>query len=231
MNIIAEIGQNHNGDMALAKELVILAKKNGADVAKFQLFDAKSLFSKKDNPWYEYNLKTELSYDQIKMLKDFCDSQKIEFMASVFDEERIGWLEELEVERYKIASRSIFDTDLIDAVLKTNKPTIISLGLWDKDDLPKFIGNIEGYLYCISKYPTKLDELNLSKVSFEKYIGFSDHTVGINASCCAIARGAKIIEKHFTIDKGMYGPDHGSSITPVELAQLRKFSDDISLCL
>ena len=231
MEIIAEIGQNHNGDMDLAKELIKLAKYSGADVAKFQLFCAKSLFQKEGNPWYEYNLKTELSKKNVEMLIEYSDKIGIEFMASVFDEERLSWLEDFDVRRYKIASRSINDKKLIDAVLKTTKPVIISLGHWGKNEFPDFIGNILGYLYCISKYPTPLEDINFSNIDFSRYLGFSDHTVGINASCCAISRGAEVIEKHFTLDQNFYGPDHKGSVTPTELIKLRKFSDDVKKCL
>ena len=122
MEIIAEIGQNHNGDLDLAKKLIHKAKENGANVAKFQLYDAKTLFPREGNPWYEYNCNTELSRDDVEELFEECSKADIEFMASVFDTTRIGWLEELGVFRYKIASRSIYDQDIIESLKKTNKP-------------------------------------------------------------------------------------------------------------
>src|SRR5437868_3105725 len=122
--IIAEIGQNHNGDMALAKKLIHEAKRAGADVAKFQLYEARALFPKEGNEWFDYNCKTELNRDQIKMLAEECDKAGIEFMASVFDIERIQWLEDVGMKRYKIASRSIFETNLINAVAVTGKPML-----------------------------------------------------------------------------------------------------------
>jgi sialic acid synthase SpsE len=225
--IIAEIGQNHNGDMELAKTLIHQCKKAGADVAKFQLYDARALFPKEGNEWYEYNCKTELSRDQIKMLSDECDKAGIEFMASVFDIERIQWLEDVGMRRYKIASRSIFENDLIGAVAATGKPMLVSLGKWDKLGLPSIQakGGVH-YLYCIAKYPTALTEVHLGKADFGTYAGFSDHTIGTSASIAAIARGARIIEKHFTLDKDMYGPDHTGSATPAELAEMCAFRDD-----
>ena len=117
MEIIAEIGQNHNGDMALARQLIRSAKENGADVAKFQLYDARALFPKEGNEWFDYNCKTELSHDQIRELADECRRAGIEFMASVFDVERIAWLEEVGVKRHKIASRSIHDVALIESLV------------------------------------------------------------------------------------------------------------------
>ena len=109
MEIIAEIGQNHNGDMVLAKELINAAKENGADVAKFQIFDALETFGKKNNDWYEYNCKTQLSKDDVHYLAEVCEKENIEFMSSVFHSRYIEWLEEINVKRYKIASRSIYD--------------------------------------------------------------------------------------------------------------------------
>lgn len=231
MEIIAEIGQNHNGDMSLAKELIKLARDNGADVAKFQLFSAEKLFERENNPWFEYNKSTQLSKDNVEMLIEYSNKLGIEFMASVFDEERLSWLEEFNVKRYKIASRSINDVDLIESVLMTDKPVIISLGMWNKKEFPKFIGNVEGYLYCISKYPTAYEDLQFNSVNFNDYLGFSDHTIGINAACCALSRGAKVIEKHFTTDKNLYGPDHKGSATPSELYKLCNFAKDIQRCL
>ena len=226
--IIAEIGQNHNGDMGLAKELISAAKENGAAVAKFQLYDAETLFEKKGNKWFDYNCKTEISRKDAEDLSEFCKKNNIEFMASVFDVERITWLEDLNVKRYKIASRSIHDRHLINALSSLSKPLLISLGWWKNTKFPEIDTNSTvDFLYCISNYPTELNELNLSEVDFQSYGGFSDHTRGIVASKIAMARGAKIIEKHFTFDKQMYGPDHSGSITPDELRELVDFKDSL----
>ena len=230
MEIIAEIGQNHNGDLELACELIKKAKSCGADVAKFQLYDAKKLFPKEGNDWYEYNCNTELTFEDIKVLDNVCRDVEIEFMASVFDVERIGWLEDLNVKRYKIASRSIHEEHLIHAVTKTRKPVLISLGMWNQESFPSYAGDIY-YLYCISKYPTPLNELDFSKIDFSSYAGFSDHTEGVVAPITALARGAKIIEKHFTIDKSMYGPDHSGSMTPEELIEICNYRDNLKECL
>src|SRR4051812_44623481 len=105
IEIIAEIGQNHNGDIDLAVDLIRRAKEHGADVAKFQLYDARALFPKEGNEWFEYNCKTELSRAHLRKLADACEACGIEFMASVFDVERVAWLEDVGVRRYKIASR------------------------------------------------------------------------------------------------------------------------------
>jgi sialic acid synthase SpsE len=233
MEIIAEIGQNHNGDMCLAFELIHAAKENGADVAKFQLYDAKMIFTPKGNKWYDYNCKTELKLRDLNLLVEECKKAKIEFMASVFDVERVGWLEKVGIKRYKIASRSIFDTRLIQSVISTGKPIIVSLGMWKEQALPS-IQTDAGvhFLYCVSKYPARLEDIRLKQVDFEKrYSGISDHTIGITAGIVAFSRGAQILEKHFTLNKNMYGPDHRCSMTPDELSALNNFRKEISLCL
>lgn len=230
--IIAEIGQNHNGDMELAKRLIHVSKDCGADVAKFQVYDAKSLFSRENNPWYEYNCKTELSRAQVDELANECEKCGIEFMASVFDVERVDWLEEVGVKRYKIASRSVRDQPLIDRLVLTGKPIIVSLGMWSDSEFPKYDGASKlEFLYCVSKYPTPLSDLKLSTVNFSRYAGFSDHTIGIASSVAAIALGARIIEKHFTLDKTLYGPDHEGSMTPEELLLLSQFATEIAEAL
>ncbi len=231
MEIIAEIGQNHNGDMGLAKELIQAAADNGAEVAKFQLYDAKALFTKKDNPWYEYNCKTELSREQLVVLYEECNRIGIEFMASAFDVERIGWLESLGVNRYKIASRSINEQPLIQALINTGKPLIASLGMWNDEEFPIIDSEDDvDFLYCVSKYPTEFTDLHFNDISFTRYAGFSDHTVGATAAIAACARGAKILEKHFTLDKTMFGPDHAGSMEPEELTRISNFRDEFNLC-
>lgn len=224
MQIIAEIGQNHNGDMSLAKELIYSAKENGADVAKFQIYNAKKIFSKKNNPWYQNNIRSELSEEQIINLNEYCKKTGIEFMASVFDTKLIKITEKINMRRYKIASRSIYDKKLLSKIFKLNKPVIISLGHWKKQHMPfDDTKNQIEYLYCVSKYPTKIKDLKLSKKLFKKVSGFSDHTIGISSAVKAIKYGAKIIEKHFTIDKKLNGPDHMLSMTPLELKELSKY--------
>lgn len=232
MEIIAEIGQNHNGDVNLALKMIRQAKASGADVVKFQIYEARALFPQQGNEWFEYNCQTELTRDQVKRLAEECDRVGIEFLASVFDVERVGWTEDIGVKRYKIASRSIHDGKLVQAIAHTGKPVIVSLGMWDGAEFPviQTKGPVH-YLYCVSKYPAEPDELKLGSVDFRKYSGFSDHSVGITAALVAFSRGAGIVEKHFTLDRSLYGPDHVCSMTPEELVQLRGFRDEIALCL
>ena len=224
--IIAEIGQNHNGDMALAKQLIKAAKQSGADVAKFQVYDARRLFPpKSENPWFDYNCSTELKKDDVLRLAEFCSEVGIEFMASVFDLERVEWLEQIGVKRYKVASRSIHDGELIARLVATQKPLIVSLGAWPGPGLPNISGKVD-YLYCVSKYPAPLPDLKLSKVDFKAHSGFSDHTVGIAAACASFVLGSRILEKHLTMDKASFGPDHACSVTPAELEAIDRFRKD-----
>ncbi|HIA15049.1 MAG TPA: hypothetical protein EYG58_04500 [Nitrospirales bacterium] len=231
MEIIAEIGQNHNGDMDVARQLIYAAKEGGANVAKFQLYDARRLFSREGNPWFDYNCATELSREDVKLLSRTCSDAGIEFMSSVFDVERVAWLEDVGVKRYKLASRSVRDRVLIEAVAEAGKPVLVSLGMWDEPEFPEIPACQVGYLYCVSKYPTPLEELHLSNVDFTQYAGFSDHSIGVSAAVAALARGAGLIEKHFTLDKSMHGPDHGGSMNPDELRALSIFRDDFQQCL
>lgn len=232
MEIIAEIGQNHNGNIELALELINEAKANGADVAKFQLYDAKAIFPKENNEWFKYNCKTELSREQLSILADECKKIDIEFMASVFDVKRVSWTEGIGVRRYKTASRSINDKNLLREIVDTGKPIIVSLGMWNQKVFPIIEGAKEvDFLYCISKYPAALEDVNLSMVDFEQYSGYSDHTIGITAAMAAFARGAKIVEKHFTLDKNMHGPDHHCSMTPDELKVIHQYRKELSQCM
>ena len=232
MEIIAEIGQNHNGDMELARRLIAEAKAAGAGVAKFQVYSARDLFPKVGNEWFDYNCRTELSRADVEMLASECRKHDIEFMASVFDVERVGWLESVGVRRYKIASRSVRDRALVEAVAATGKPVIVSLGMWNEPSFPEFDapGGVE-YLYCVSKYPTELADLHFAEIDFKLYLGFSDHTIGVDAAIIALSRGARVIEKHFTLDQQMYGPDHSGSMTPSELAALSRFRDNLTAAL
>jgi len=218
--IIVECGHNHNGDMFLMRKMIRTVKDCGADIAKFQLYDIRKILSP-DHKWYWDLERGQLSREQWLEVVDLCKQAGIEFLASVFDVERVAWCEEVGVKRYKIASRSIYEKDLIDAVVKTGKPIIASLGMYHEPEFPSFKAD---FLYCVAKYPTLPEDINFNNVDFKKYAGFSDHTIGIEAPLIAIARGARIIEKHFTLDKTLDGADHSGSMTPDELGQLVKYA-------
>jgi len=223
--VIAEIGQNHNGDMLLAKQLIREAKAQGADIAKFQLYDVDSIFPSTFE-WYREAKEAEITQEQAFDLANECAKVGIEFMASAFDLPRLEWCEEIGVSRDKIASRSAGDRELIEAVASTGKPVILSLGMREEEEWPGVPTNATvDYLYCIAKYPTLFDDINFNNITFpDPYAGFSDHTIGIEAAVAAMARGARIIEKHFTLDKTMHGPDHSGSMNSLELGQIVHFA-------
>jgi N,N'-diacetyllegionaminate synthase len=228
MIIIAEIGINHNGSIDLAHELIRQAKICGADIAKFQFYDPYKIFGPQGSfPNAEalaQALTVQFGFEHARQLKAWCDQEGIEFMASVFDLERFEWTQTLGVSRHKIASRAAQDRELCDRVLATGQETFVSLGFWSGEGVPYRQANAR-YLYCVPKYPTPYEDLELPKSFADSvYEGFSDHTIGIEASLVAVGRGARIIEKHFTLNKGLPGPDHICSATPAELAELSRLA-------
>ena len=224
MIIIAEIGINHNGSVHHAHELIRQAKASGADIAKFQFYDPYKVFGPvgtyPDAEALTQALTVQFGFDQAAQLKAWCDQERIEFMASVFDLDRFGWMESLGVRRHKIASRVVQHRELCDRILATKFETFVSLGFWDGAGVPYQCSNAR-YLYCVPKYPCPYEDISLPRAFADSiYDGFSDHTIGIEASLVAVGRGAHIIEKHFTLNKGLPGPDHICSATPDELAEL-----------
>ena len=228
MIIIAEIGINHNGNLHLAHEMIRQAKFAGADIAKFQFYDPDRIFGPKgsypNKENYKFALTVQFDYEQVKKLKYWCDQEGIEFMATVTDEERFKWTEDLKVKRYKISSRMVIDKAFCSKILKTGKETFVSLGFWKGQRVPFKEKNVR-YLYCVAKYPCQYEDLKMP-VSFNSsfYSGFSDHTIGVEAALVAVARGAMVIEKHFTLNKGLAGPDHICSADPSELEALCRYS-------
>lgn len=217
--LIAEIGQNFMGDMKLARTLIRSARDNGADLAKFQLFDSQK--------YYGHPVKAELSKEQAFKLFEYGEQQGIEVFFSVFDTERIKWCEEMGVKRYKVASCYNHHKPVIDGVVKTGKEFFISLrrGAY----IPE--GSKARRLYCIPLYPAELKYLHFDKVQFPaEYEGFSDHFIGLDVAKIAISRGAKIIEKHFAIGHGV-GPDGAWSMVDHELYELRRFYDIVQKAL
>ena len=270
--IIAEIGVNHNGDINLAKEMILKAKDSGADAVKFQTFRADNLVNKKlgqaryqqiNNPQasqYEMLKKLELSESKHKTLKQLCKKVDIEFMSSPFDKESLDFLvNEIEIRIVKIPSGEIINPELLMAIGKYDLKTILSTGMSNKQEIDAalgclFFGKIKKslnknisidyfqelsrtdlaknwlkdkctILHCTSNYPAPNVELNLNVIknlskSYPCNIGYSDHSQGINASLIAVALGATVIEKHFTINKKLPGPDHKASLSPIEFSSL-----------
>mgnify|MGYP004447990325 CR=1 FL=1 len=215
MKIISEIGINHNGDFRKIEELIRQSAIGGADFAKFQLYDSVRVFGD------ESRKKNEFNFEQVKTIKQICEHYNIEFFASVFDEEKIEWCEELGVKRYKIASRTIVkEQELCKKIVDLGKPTYISLGLYQGLGVPFSAPHVK-YFNCISKYPTSCVDFKMF-VYNANIIGLSDHSYGISYALYNIAHGASIIEKHFTLNKGMKGNDHIGSMNLDELRMLRE---------
>lgn len=230
--IVAEIGINWQGDLDLALEMIKMAKRCGADTAKFQVYDPETTLDRNDPviaPWWDLIMATKLTRPELAVLFAACAKEKIGFLASAFDVERVGWLEALGVERYKIASRSINDEPLIQAVLATGKPVLVSLSEKYCPYLfpPAVMTDRCKYLYCVSEYPAPLNHVKFSPNMFHIYYGFSDHTIGITSSVVAMSLGAQIIEKHFTMSKLLPGPDHTCSASPLDLRRLCRARDEI----
>jgi N-acetylneuraminate synthase/N,N'-diacetyllegionaminate synthase len=218
--LIAEVGHNFNGNMKLAKLMIEEARACGADIAKFQLYDTDAI----KQPWHSRYMElkmSELTEEDAKELKRHCDKVGIEFMASAFDTDRVQWLENMAVRRHKIASRSIYDTDLIRAMEKTGKPIIASLGEWKEKKLPK-IKNAE-FLFCISEYPARIMADQFPQ-RFDEYAGFSDHTTDMYWAREAVKRGARIIEKHFTLSHELPGFNQRGS------AEVWELKDFVTFC-
>ena len=213
--IIAEIGVNHNGDMSLARVLIDECVKAGADAVKFQLFHIEK---------YKH---LQISESQVELLHYYCQDRNIEFLCTPFDIQAVDFLAGL-VPIFKIGSGQSNDQDFVDHVASKGKPIILSTGMSEFSDIRNVLGNVEvpvTLLHCVSLYPTSPEKANLRRMqemmlNFSYPIGYSDHTQGIDIALAAKALGAKIIEKHVTMDKDMDGPDHKSSITPEELGDL-----------
>ncbi len=226
LEIIAELHPQHGGSMPAARDLIREAKRNGADVAKFQLYDAERLLG----PEWSY---LELSREETARLRDWCEEEGIEFMASVFDRERLEWIEELGVRRHKIASGTVRnDPELSRAILDIGKETIVSLGHWREEEKPFGESDRIHYLECTARYPALLEDVDDFPEDFEArgLAGYSDHTLGVGVPLLAIARGARIVEKHMTLDKTQTKPTekaHVCSMTPPELAELRRVGDSL----
>ena len=247
--IIAEIGVNHGGSIKKAFKLINVAKKAGADVAKFQFFNTTSLVSKKAHkaPYqkrsrsdkdtqYKLLKPLEFNINNFKKIKNFCKKKKIDFMISIFDETGIKAIKKLKLKDIKIPSGEINNYPLLRQVGKLKKNVILSTGMSTYKEVKNAIdiliknGTIKNnitVLQCNSSYPSPHKDANLKVMKeYEKKFGikagYSDHTPGIESSMAAVALGAKIIEKHFTLSKRSKGPDHSSSLSPKEFSLLTK---------
>jgi N,N'-diacetyllegionaminate synthase len=232
--VIAEAGINHNSDIQIAKKMIETASKCGADAIKFQTFTPDELFSELINPEL-YNLsKTWVltKNDHIELQKH-AKKNKIDFFSTPCGIKSANLLKKIKVPFIKIASGELTNLELIDYISKMKIPMMISTGMTSISEISKVVEIVQSnncpfsLLHCISSYPAKYSDANLLTIpqlqkTFDMPVGFSDHTLGIDISLAAVALGATIIEKHFTLDKNMNGPDQKLSIDPTELSDLVK---------
>jgi len=241
--IIAEAGVNHNGSLEIAKKLVDVAKDAGANIVKFQSFYTDELVSvdvekavyqirAKEKTQYEMLKNLELSFNDTCELKEYCDVKHIEFMSTPYDIKSVELLDEIGVKRFKIASADLINKPLIEAVANKNKQIILGCGMCTLGEIERTISFIESLgindiilLHCTTNYPTPYDQVNMHimkilKKAFMLPVGYSDHTLGIIIPIMAVSLGAKIIEKHITLDRLMQGPDHFASLEPTELKNM-----------
>jgi N-acetylneuraminate synthase len=236
--IIAEAGSNHNGDFATAKELIDVAVGAGADAVKFQTFRAEEMYVQDsgeveyledDRSIYEIIESMEMPYEWIPELHDYCHEQNIYFMSTPFDERSADELAEY-VPAWKVASYTSSHVPFLEYLAETNKPIIMSTGAHELAEVAESVAVLAdagveslALLQCVAAYPTPLSEINVRVVEtlrdeFDVPSGLSDHTLDpVTAPSVAVALGANIIEKHFTLDKSMEGPDHQFALEPDEL--------------
>lgn len=242
--IIAEAGVNHNGDVEIAKKLIDVAKGAGADAVKFQTFNTEKIVSK-FTPKAKYQMKTtgedesqldmlkklELDKDALKELMCYCREKGVVFLSSPFDLESVDILNELGLEIFKIPSGEITNLPYLRKIGSLKKKIILSTGMADLQEIKDALGVlIKGgtkkenitVLHCNTEYPTPMEDVNLNAMltirdTFDVKVGYSDHTLGIEVPIAAVALGAAVVEKHFTLDKSMEGPDHKVSLEPDEL--------------
>lgn len=245
--IIAEAGVNHNGRLDLALELCDAAKKTGADVVKFQTWKTEKIITQNvsqaeyqvantgiEETQYEMLKKLELSYDDFKKIKVHCDEIGILFSSTADDEESLDFLIELGIPFIKIGSGDIGNIPYLRYIGSKKKPIVLSTGMSSLADVDNSINALrEGgatdisILHCTTNYPCPYEDVNLRamltlKEAFHLPVGYSDHTMGKDVAISAVTLGANIIEKHFTLDCSMEGPDHAASTEPTEFAELVK---------
>ncbi|MFW9938512.1 MAG: N-acetylneuraminate synthase [Candidatus Thorarchaeota archaeon] len=243
--LIAEAGVNHNGDITIAKKLIDLAAKAKVDAIKFQTFITEQLILK-TTPKLEYQKnsmhdtedfykmlkKYELSRKDFKSLRNYCSEKGLIFLSTPFDKNSVELLEDLGISAYKVGSGDMNNFSLLKLICSKNKPILLSTGMANLKEVKESVdfirlNKIEKLILfqCTTNYPASYEEINLNVIdTYQKtfpntIIGFSDHSLGIEASIGAAAKGVKAIEKHFTLDKNMTGPDHKASLNPKELVE------------
>jgi sialic acid synthase SpsE len=242
--LIAEIGNNHEGNFKVAKKMIFLAKKSGADAVKFQTYKIEEFVNINDKKKFTRYKRFEFSFQQFKKLRNYAKSKGLLFISTPLDLESAKFLSGV-VDIFKISSGDNDWLDLIKIAKKSKKPVIISLGLLDMKKFEIFLNQIKtifkksfknkvALLHCVSDYPPKKIDLNLNFIKnlnkYCDYYGYSDHSIGLNACRIAICFGAIIIEKHFTVDKNFSSfRDHSLSADTHDLKKIREFIDDFHL--
>ena len=243
--IIAEAGVNHNGSLAMAKQLAGVAKAAGADIVKFQTakpelvisrFAEKAEYQKAETGEAESQLemckRIHLTFDEQAQLKEYCDSIGIAYLSTPFDLDSIDFLQQLGTPMWKVPSGEITNLPYLEKIAATKKPVILSTGMSMLSEIEDALTILEDggagpitLLHCNTEYPTPIEDANLLAMQdlreqFGLPVGYSDHTAGIEADIAAAALGAVVIEKHFTLDKALPGPDHKASLSPEELTAM-----------
>ena len=239
--IIAEAGSNHNGSLEQAKELIDVAAEAKADAVKFQIFNAEELSADKKVQRILKNL--EFRRDWLKELNEYAKRKGIMFLATPFDTEAVDLLDKINTPAFKIASGDLTNLPLINHIAEKGKPIILSVGLGTLAEIKEALDVIYStgnenvaLLHCVASYPTKPEDVNLNviktlKQNFQVPVGFSDHTMEIGIPIGAVALGANIIEKHFTLDRKLEGPDHPYALEPEELEIMVKGIRDVEKAL
>lgn len=253
--IIAEAGVNHNGSLHLAKEMVEKAKAAGADYIKFQTFIPEELVTCRaekaqyqkvqtgDTSQLEMLRSLALSNEEFATLKNYCDQFGIGFLSTPFDFKSIEFLCSFNMDYWKVPSGEITNLPYLEKIGKTQKKVILSTGMSEIDEIRAAVDILEEngssditILHCNTEYPTPFTDVNLLAMKqiesiFHKAVGYSDHTQGIEIPIAAVALGAKVIEKHFTLDRTMEGPDHRASLEPDELSSMVKAIRNVEAAL
>lgn len=241
--VIAEIGINHNGDLDIAKQMIRAAKDAGVDAVKFQkrtpeLCVPMAERSKmRETPWgyisyFDYRKKVEFGEEEYRQIDELCKEIGIDWFASVWDEAAIDFLERFDPIAYKVPSASLTDTVLVDKLNATGRPIILSTGMSTMEQIRASVARFDisrlALTHATSSYPCDPKELNLHMVEtlaaeFDCPVGYSGHEVGLIPSVVAVGLGATIIERHFTLDRAMWGTDQSASVEPAGMARLVKY--------
>lgn len=237
INIIAEIGWNHMGDMDLAKKMIINASDNGADICKFQTWSEKKL---KEGAWdndgrREIYKKAQLSKDNHIILKQVCEDKGVQFMTSIFDIGDLEFLSGLGMDIIKIPSHEVYNIELIKSVAESFNIVLVSTGAAKWEEVKKIVKTVNMnniiFLHCVSNYPCPPEQTNLPRMKklkelTNKEVGYSGHCAGIDDAIAAISQGATYVEKHFTVSQELPGRDNKFAIMPEQLKVLANFRDN-----